>query len=303
MAGQPYAAGGIRTTVAATRAATDEQLTGHVGAAGRGDAAPGHDHGRDQERLRPHRPRRGAQPRGRAAVHRGDDVPRRPRRARRYATPRGVRRRWSPARCWRRARRTPAGSTCSARPAPSTPTRPAPSSPPVPRRACGAGCTPTSSAPVPGVRLACELGLAAVDHCTYLTDADVAALAESGTVATLLPGVEFSTRQPYPDARRAARRRRAGRAGHRLQPRLVLHLLAPVLRRAGGPRDGDDAGRGACTPRRPGAPRRSTATTSGVLAPGRRADLAVLDAPSYLHLAYRPGVPLVTATWLAGRPL
>jgi imidazolonepropionase len=32
----------------------------------------------------------------------------------------------------------------------------------------------------------------------------------------------------------------------------------------------------------------------GVLRPGARADLAVLDAPSYLHLAYRPGVPLVT---------
>ena len=30
MAGEPYAAGGIRTTVAATRAATDEQLTAHV---------------------------------------------------------------------------------------------------------------------------------------------------------------------------------------------------------------------------------------------------------------------------------
>ena len=56
--------------------------------------------------------------------------------------------------------------------------------------------------PGPGVLLAAELGLAAVDHCTYLTDADVDALRDSGTIATLLPGVEFSTRQPYPDARR-----------------------------------------------------------------------------------------------------
>ena len=69
------------------------------------------------------------------------------------------------------------------------------------RAGCGAGCTPTSSVPGPGVRLACELGLTAVDHCTYLDAADVAALAASGTVATLLPGVEFSTRSPYPDAR------------------------------------------------------------------------------------------------------
>ena len=53
-----------------------------------------------------------------------------------------------------------------------------------------------------GVRLAAELGLLAVDHCTYLTDDDVDALSDSGTIATLLPGVEFSTKQPYPDARR-----------------------------------------------------------------------------------------------------
>ncbi len=50
----------------------------------------------------------------------------------------------------------------------------------------------------PGVQLACELGAAAADHCTYLSDADVAALADSGVVAGLLPGVEFSTRHPYP---------------------------------------------------------------------------------------------------------
>src|SRR4051794_13922518 len=56
--------------------------------------------------------------------------------------------------------------------------------------------------PGPGVQLAVELGAAAADHCTYLTDADVDTLAGSTTVAGLLPGVEFSTRQPYPDARR-----------------------------------------------------------------------------------------------------
>src|SRR6478735_3816730 len=53
----------------------------------------------------------------------------------------------------------------------------------------------------PGVRLAVELDAASVDHCTYLSDADVDALASGNTVATLLPGVEFSTRSPYPDAR------------------------------------------------------------------------------------------------------
>ena len=57
--------------------------------------------------------------------------------------------------------------------------------------------------PGPGVRLAVELGAASVDHCTYLEDADIEALAGSETVATFLPATDFSTRQPYPDARRA----------------------------------------------------------------------------------------------------
>ncbi len=55
----------------------------------------------------------------------------------------------------------------------------------------------------PGVQLAVECGCASVDHCTYLSDADIAALAASDTVATFLPAADFSTRQPYPDARRA----------------------------------------------------------------------------------------------------
>jgi imidazolonepropionase len=38
----------------------------------------------------------------------------------------------------------------------------------------------------------------------------------------------------------------------------------------------------------------------GRLAPGCRADAVVLEAPSYTHLVYRPGVPLVGATIVAG---
>jgi imidazolonepropionase len=41
----------------------------------------------------------------------------------------------------------------------------------------------------------------------------------------------------------------------------------------------------------------------GRLSPGARADLVVLDAPTYVHLAYRPGVPLVYAVWQGARPV
>ena len=71
----------------------------------------------------------------------------------------------------------------------------------------------------PGVQLAVELGAASADHCTHLSQADVDALAASDTVATLLPGVEFSTRSPYPGRPAPPRSRRDGRPGHRLQPR------------------------------------------------------------------------------------
>ena len=99
----------------------------------------------------------------------------------------------------------------------------------------------------PGVRLACELGARSVDHCTYLDDADVEALvaARGTTVATLLPGVEFSTRSPYPDARALIDAGVDVALATRLQPRHLLLVVDALRHRARGARDGHDAGRGA----------------------------------------------------------
>ena len=77
--------------------------------------------------------------------------------------------------------------------------------------------------PGAGVQLAVELGCASADHCTHLTDADVDALAGSTTVATFLPATDFSTRQPYPDASPGAGRRRHRGPGRQLQPGLQPH--------------------------------------------------------------------------------
>lgn len=147
--------------------------------------------------------------------------------------------------------------------------------------------------PGPGVRLACELGLAAVDHCTFLEDADVAALAGSGTVATLLPGVEFSTRSPYPDARGLLD---AGvtvalasdcNPGSCYSSSMPLCIALAVREMRMTPAE-------ALWSATAGGARALDRTDVGVIAPGARAHLAVLEAPSYLHLAYRPGVPLVS---------
>ncbi len=144
----------------------------------------------------------------------------------------------------------------------------------------------------PGVQLACELGLVAVDHCTYLSDHDVEALADSGTVATLLPGVEFSTRQPYPDA---AALLRAGvriaiasdcNPGSCYTSSMPLCIALAVREMGLTPQQAVRAAT------RGGADALGL-TDVGHLDVGARAHLVVLDAPSYVHLAYRPGVPLV----------
>jgi imidazolonepropionase len=151
----------------------------------------------------------------------------------------------------------------------------------------------------PGVQLACELGLVAVDHCTFLSDADVSALAETGTVATLLPGVEFSTRSPYPDVRRLLE---AGcrvaiatdcNPGSSYTSSMPLCIALAVREMQLTPAE---ALRAATF----GGAQALGRAEVGHLAPGARADLVVLDAPSYVHLAYRPGVPLVHEVLVGG---
>ncbi|MEV5772396.1 imidazolonepropionase [Streptomyces antimycoticus] len=151
----------------------------------------------------------------------------------------------------------------------------------------------------PGVQLAVELGAASADHCTHLTDADVDALAQGETVATLLPGAEFSTRSTYPDARRLLD---AG-ATVALSPDCnpgssftssMPFCVALAVREMG--MTPDEAVWAATA----GGARALRRTDVGRVSPGARADLALLDAPSHVHLAYRPGVPLVTAVWHNG---
>ncbi len=154
--------------------------------------------------------------------------------------------------------------------------------------------------PGPGVQVAVEAQAASADHCTYLSDADLDALAASGTVATLLPGVEFSTRQPYPDARRLldagvtvalATDCNPGSSFTSSMPFCIalavrdMHLTtlqAVWAATAGGAR----------------ALRRDNVGHLGV---GARADLIMLSAPSHAYLAYRPGVPQIAAVWQGGQ--
>jgi imidazolonepropionase len=301
MAGEPYAAGGIRTTVAATRAATDEQLTAHVARLVQEMARQGtttveiksgygltvHDEARSLAVARQFTeettflgahvvPAEYAEdPAGYVGLVTGPMLDA----AAPYA-------RWIDAFCEQGAFDVDQA-----------------------RAVLDAGATyglkgrlhASQLGPGPGVLLAAELGLAAVDHCTYLTDADIDALRESGTIATLLPGVEFSTRQPYPDARRLLD---AGVAvalasdcnpGSSFTSSVPLCIALAVREMGMTPAEAVHAATY-------GGARALLRDDVGRLTVGARADLLMLDAPSHVHLAYRPGVPLVVGTWIGGRP-
>ncbi|HLT11567.1 MAG TPA: imidazolonepropionase [Micromonosporaceae bacterium] len=152
-----------------------------------------------------------------------------------------------------------------------------------------------------GVQLAVSLGAASADHCTHLTDFDVEALAGSRTVATLLPGAEFSTRSPYPDARRLLD---AGvtvalasdcNPGSSYTTSLPFCIALAVREMRMTPAE-------AVWSATAGGARALRRTDVGHLGLGARADLILLDAPSYLHLAYRPGVGLIRTVLLNGEP-
>jgi imidazolonepropionase len=151
----------------------------------------------------------------------------------------------------------------------------------------------------PGVQLAVELGCASADHCTFLTDADIDALAGGSTVATFLPATDFSTRQPYPNARRVIDAGATVALATNCNPgssnttsmgfcialavRDMNMTIEEAIRSA-------TIG-GAAALQRPDI---------GRLSIGSSGDLVVLNAPSYTHFAYRPGVPLVAQAIVSG---
>ncbi|MGH8894468.1 MAG: amidohydrolase family protein, partial [Actinomycetes bacterium] len=143
----------------------------------------------------------------------------------------------------------------------------------------------------PGVRLAVELGAASADHCTHLTPADVEALAGGTTVATLLPSVEFSTRSPYPDARRLLDAGVTVALATDCNPGSCFTSSMPFCV-ALAVREMRMTPAEAVWAATAGGARALRRNDIGHLGIAARADLAVLDAPSYRHLAYRPGVPL-----------
>ncbi|MCI1673029.1 MAG: amidohydrolase family protein [Bifidobacterium tibiigranuli] len=188
--------------------------------------------------------------------------------------------------------------------------------------------------PGPGARIACELGAASVDHCTFLTDDDLDALAATwlgkqrgawaevpaetssaasskmqpaasalerqyGTVATYLPAVEFSTKQPYPDMRRAIAAGVPIAIASDCNPGTCFSDSMPFAIAIAVREMGLTIAQAVWAATAGGAlalRRRDI----GVIRTGAKAGFALVDAPSYAHIAYRPGVPITHALDLGG---
>ena len=296
MAGQPYDGGGIGVSVAATRApaTTSSRAWSRPG---RRDAGPGHHHRGDQEWLRPDRGRRGSL----AAHRRGSSPPRRPTSAptwsrAEYAADRTAyldlvtgpmlaaaapHARWTDVFC--EPRSAHAFTEEEARVVLLA------------ARGAGLGLRVHGNqlGPGPGVRSPSSSGAASVDHCTYPQSADVEALASAAgtTVATLLPGVEFSTRSPYPDAAACSTPAVSLALATDCNPGTCYSssmpfVIALAVREMGlTPAEAVYAATA-------GSALSLRRSDIGRIEVGARADLAVLEAPSHLHLAYRAGVPI-----------
>jgi imidazolonepropionase len=153
-----------------------------------------------------------------------------------------------------------------------------------------------------GVRLAVELDCASADHCTHLSDQDIELLAGSNTVATLVPGAEFSTRATYPNA---ARLFDAGvnvaiatdcNPGSSYTTSMPFCIALAIREMGFSPEQ-------ALWSATMGGAKALRRTDVGALAVGQSADLVVLNAPSYLHLGYRPGVDLVSEVFKSGKSI
>ncbi|MEY4944234.1 MAG: hypothetical protein RL384_178 [Actinomycetota bacterium] len=150
------------------------------------------------------------------------------------------------------------------------------------------------------IALAVELDCASVDHCTHLSDSDIELLANSNTVATLLPGAEFSTRSPYPDAARLFAAGVTVALATDCNPGSSFTTSMPFCIAVAVRDMGFTIDQAVWSATRGGALALRD-ETRGALRVGMRADFAILDAPNHLFLAYRPGVQLVAATYVAGK--
>ena len=148
------------------------------------------------------------------------------------------------------------------------------------------------------ITMAVELDCASVDHCTHLNAEDIAALSGSNTVVTLVPGAEFSTKSPYPDARRLVSAGITVALATDCNPGSSFTTSMPFCIAIAVREMGLTPDQALWAATRGGA--KALRNNKGSLTVGSAADFVVLDAPNHIHLAYRPGVQIVEKTFVSG---
>ena len=150
-----------------------------------------------------------------------------------------------------------------------------------------------------GVRLGVELDAASVDHVSHLSEKDIEALSKSKTVATLLPGAEFSTRSPYPDVRPLLEASITVALASDCNPG-SSYTTSMAFIMAIAVREMHFSPEQALWSATMGGAKALRRDDIGHLFEGARANFSILNADSYIHLAYRPGVQLIEQVWRDG---
>ncbi len=153
--------------------------------------------------------------------------------------------------------------------------------------------------PGDGVQIGVELDAASVDHVSHLSDRDIATLAGSNTVATLLPAAEFSTRSHYLDARRLFEAGVVVGLASDCNPGSSYTTNMPFVI-ALAVREMHFSPEQAIWSATAGGAQALRRSDVGHLGLGASADFSILSTSSYIHLAYRPGVPLIDEVWRHG---
>jgi imidazolonepropionase len=153
-----------------------------------------------------------------------------------------------------------------------------------------------------GVQLAVELDCASADHCTHLSSSDIEALSGSNTVATLLPGAEFSTRATYPDAKKLFAAGVTVALATDCNPG-SSYTTSMSFCMAVAIRDMGFSPEQALWSATMGGAKALRRSDIGALSVGMSADLVVLSAPSFRHLGYRPGVDQISQVLRSGKTI
>jgi imidazolonepropionase len=150
--------------------------------------------------------------------------------------------------------------------------------------------------------LAADLNAASADHLDHATDDDLAEMRRAGTAAVLLPAVSLSMRMPYPDGRRIWDSGVTVALATDCNPGTAYVESMPFVVALASLNVGltPEEALWAATS---GAARSLGLADRGHLVPGSLGDLVVLDAPSYLHIPYRPDRDLIAAVVKRGAVL